>query len=295
MQFLNESPKYRGNSNNGNGSKKQSLIKPENGLFNFAPFCSIMSDNSTAQSPDVLLYVPVASHRRARTPTWSYLFYPGEAYVDLSITLPTAILLSEIQLQPHLPSLASCPSAIAVEIGRDNSKYSTIPLSRPMATVGLTCIKLKLAQPEIATNILLRLYRPRDSSNVGLTQIFILGTTTFMEKPKYDGIVEDDAMVKSSLGWLGILSRCFSVASYSSDTTLSNLVVSAAANYPGFLEACCSLLNISGPAQDIASQNLEHVLLKLGLLSKDFGMRLIDNLLNNTTPQSKKYLLPTQV
>ena len=46
-------------------------------------------------------------HRRARTAAWSYHFYPDEAWVDLTITLPCAILLKEVIIQPHLSSLAS--------------------------------------------------------------------------------------------------------------------------------------------------------------------------------------------
>lgn len=148
-------------STNGNAKKsstQQNQRNQQDGLINFAPFCTISSENDTAQSADVLIVNPVASHRRPRTPAWSYMFYPNESHVDLTITLPTAILLKEIQLQPHSPTLASCPSAVAVEVSRDYG-LGPIPFGQPLTTTGMTCIRLKLSKPEIATSIVLRLYR----------------------------------------------------------------------------------------------------------------------------------------
>lgn len=46
-------------------------------------------------------------HRRARSAAWSYIFLPEEAWCDLTIHLPAAVLLKEIHIQPHLASLAS--------------------------------------------------------------------------------------------------------------------------------------------------------------------------------------------
>ncbi|XP_059612083.1 baculoviral IAP repeat-containing protein 6 [Phlebotomus argentipes] len=278
-------------SSNGTKKSTQANVKSVDGLINFAPFCSISSDISTAQQADVLIQIPTPSHRRARTAAWNYMFYPNESYVDLTITFPTAVLLYEIQLQPHLLSLASCPYAVAVEITRDNS-MPPIPISQPMPTVGLTCIRLKLNQPEIATSIVLRLYRPRDSSNIGLTQISIYGTTTFSDINKSamlgDQLMDEENLAKSSLGWLRVLARCFSVATFKTEDNISNAVISAAANFPDFLEACCSLLNVAPQTSTIALQNLETVLLKLGLYNKDLGLRLINILLKNTVPQCLK-------
>lgn len=154
MQHLSKSQ----NMQSMNVSKKPTTTKNEDGLINFAPYCTITSENPSAQPADVLIQGPIASHRRARTPAWSYLFYPHESHVDLTMTLPTAILLKEIQLQPHLSTLASCPSAVAIEITRD-ANLGPIPITQPISTVGLTCIRLKFANPEIATNIVIRLYR----------------------------------------------------------------------------------------------------------------------------------------
>lgn len=150
---------------NGNGKKTSSSSSSaqsqrhfQDGLINFAPFCTISAEHDTAHSADILIMNPVASHRRPRTPAWSYMFYPNESHVDLTITLPTAILLKEVQLQPHAPTLASCPFAVALEISRDYG-LGPIPVGPPLTTTGMTCIRLKLAKPEIATSVVLRLYR----------------------------------------------------------------------------------------------------------------------------------------
>lgn len=89
-------------------SKKSanSLESYEDGLLNFAPLGTISWSNPTAQPADVLIQ-SAAPHRRARTAAWSYHFYPDEAWVDLTITLPCAILLREVELHPHLTALAS--------------------------------------------------------------------------------------------------------------------------------------------------------------------------------------------
>jgi len=67
---------------------------------------TISSSSPSAGPPDVLIQGS-PPHRRARTAAWSYHFYPDEAWVDLTITLPCAILLKEVIIQPHLSSLAS--------------------------------------------------------------------------------------------------------------------------------------------------------------------------------------------
>ncbi|XP_055907013.1 baculoviral IAP repeat-containing protein 6 isoform X1 [Eupeodes corollae] len=296
MQHMTKNTKLKlhNNSSNGNAKKctSQQNQRNQDGLINFAPFCSISSENDTAQSADVLILTPIASHRRPRTPAWSYMFYPNESHVDLTITLPTAILLKEIQLQPHAPTLVSCPSAVAVEISRDYG-LGPIPFGQPLTTTGMTCIRLKLSKPEIATSIVLRLYRPKDSSNIGLTQIAILGNTIFSTGSNAFGYgpdsgVDDDSLAKTSVGWIRILARCYTVAAIMSENKLSKDVVGASSEYPGFLESCCSLMNIMPLIPNSALQNLETVLLKLGSYSRDLCLALIRILLWGTTPQIYK-------
>lgn len=67
---------------------------------------SITSSSPTAQPAEVLLQA-TPPHRRARSAAWSYIFLPEEAWCDLTIHLPAAVLLKEIHIQPHLASLAS--------------------------------------------------------------------------------------------------------------------------------------------------------------------------------------------
>ncbi|XP_064535866.1 baculoviral IAP repeat-containing protein 6 isoform X5 [Drosophila montana] len=282
------------------------------GLINFAPFSHIVSENDAAQSAEMLISNPNATHRRPRSPAWSYMFYPNETHVDLTITLPTAILLKEVQLVPHTSSLASCPSAVALELSRDYG-VGSIPVGAPMATTGLTCIRLKLAKAEVATSIVLRLYKPKDCGNVGLVQIAVLGQTIFGNRMQglrsqgafgesfvacsaplssatlsamdVDALPEDDAFAKTSIGWVRILSRCFHVAALQPDSKLADLIASYPAAYPGFLEACCSLLNIMPMIPSFAQQHLETILIKLGAYNHELSLQLLRTLLWHTTPQ----------
>lgn len=310
MQFLTKSPmasamqSAAGGGAGGSGTKKPVPLIPStvvgaslsgatgmkstDGLINFAPFCTISSDTSRLQQTDVLIQVPIASHRRARTAAWNYLFYQNQSYVDLTITFPTAVLVKEVQLLPHFPSLASCPFAVAVELTRD-SGLPPMPMSQPMSTVGLTCIKLTFAEAEIATSMVLRLYRPRDSSTIGLTQISIYGTTTFGDVNKMNveqREEEEENLTKWNMAWLKILEGCFNVACGDPENDVSPAVIRAASNYPQFLETCCAMLNTnqSSPA---ALQYVETVLLKMGLYSKEVGLQLIGNLLKDSIPQRK--------
>lgn len=117
----------------------------------------------------------------------------------------------------------------------------------------------------------------------------MLGTTVFSKTSPNDLLPNDEeSTAKTSLGWLRILHRCFSVATFNpNNEQLRNSVIDSAAEYPGFLEACCSLLNVVGGSPSVALQNTETVLLKLGLHSKELGLKLINNLLMNTIPQRK--------
>jgi len=153
----NSSSKKGSASGSGSGTS-QSQRNSQEGLINFSPFCTISSENDTAQSPEMLILNPMGTHRRQRSPAWSYMFYPNESHADLTVMLPTAVLLKEIQIQPHTPTLASCPSAVAIEVSRDYSA-TPIPIAPPIATTGLTCIRLKFPKAEIATQVVLRLYR----------------------------------------------------------------------------------------------------------------------------------------
>jgi len=76
--------------------------------------------------------------------------------------------------------LAACPSAVMVEVSRERSNM-TLPMGPPVQCGGLSNISIQLTQPEVAHTVLLRLFKPKDSNNLGLSQIRLLGSTTFSE------------------------------------------------------------------------------------------------------------------
>lgn len=135
MKFLDSGP---GKAADGNLKARVMTSEPDNaeGLHNFAPLGifnllllafaqyqsiiffwilnvfiwffpgTITSSSPTAQPAEVLLQA-TPPHRRARSAAWSYIFLPEEAWCDLTIHLPAAVLLKELHIQPHLASLAS--------------------------------------------------------------------------------------------------------------------------------------------------------------------------------------------
>ena len=60
----------------------------------------------SAQPAEVLLQSQ-PQNRRARTAAWAYHFYPDEQWVELTVTLPAAVMVREVHLQPHYASLSS--------------------------------------------------------------------------------------------------------------------------------------------------------------------------------------------
>ncbi|GAB6020665.1 hypothetical protein CHUAL_003335 [Chamberlinius hualienensis] len=253
-----------------------------NGLINFAPMGVITLKDPTIQPADILLQ-PTAPHRRARTPAWSYHFYPDESYVELTITLPCAVLLKEVRIQPHLTSLASCPSAVSIEISSDGvSRHN--PLCPPRSASGLTFIILQLVQPEIATSVIIRLYKPRDSANIGLSQILLLGTSTFgdvdagnrsFENAANLTVPTEESVAKSSVGWLRLLHHCLVQLT---NPEIIKATCSVAASVDGVLQMCCSLLLT--PTPDLYTPHVEVVLLHLGRLNSAVGLQIINTLLH---------------
>lgn len=283
------------NSNNGNKSdatlsysatsfsKKVQQASMENAeaLVNFAPLGSIRCHSGTAQPADVLIQSTVAPHRRARTPQWCYHFYPDETHTDLTIKLPCAVLLREVQLQPHVSSLSTCPSAVALEVSNGNPDH-LVPASPPLATSGMTFIRLHLPVPEVVTHVLLRLYKPRDASNIGLSQIRLLGTSAFggvVKQSTSNDVSEEEAFSKFSLGWLRLLHHCFILPQNNSD--LEKSTVAAAASIPDLLVTCCGLLLVPTHIPALYLPNLERVLCKLSLHDRQSGLSAIRILLDS--------------
>ncbi|KAK9728572.1 Inhibitor of Apoptosis domain [Popillia japonica] len=206
---------------------QQACLENNLSLVNFAPYGSIRCQSGTAHPADVLIQGGTATHRRARTPQWSYHFYPEEAHTELTLQLPSAVLLREVHLQPHLSALATCPSAVALEVSADGPSR-LVPACPPLPTSGMTFIRLHLPVPEVVNCIQLRLYKPRDANNIGLSQIRLLGTSAFGGNVKQQilDLSEDESHCKYSLGWLRLLHHCFTL---SNDEELGKHVVASAA------------------------------------------------------------------
>ncbi|KFV06238.1 Baculoviral IAP repeat-containing protein 6, partial [Pterocles gutturalis] len=274
MKFLDSGPTKATDS-----SLKARVLasEPDNaeGIHNFAPLGSITSSSPTAQPAEVLLQA-TPPHRRARSAAWSYIFLPEEAWCDLTIHLPAAVLLKEIHIQPHLASLATCPSSVSVEISADG--VNMLPLSTPVITSGLTYIKIQLVKAEVASAVCLRLHRPRDASTLGLSQIKLLGLTAFGSTSSATVsnpfLPSEDQVSKTSIGWLRLLHHCLTHIS-----DLEGMMASAAAPTANLLQTCAALL--MSPYCGMHSPNIEAVLVKIGLQSTRIGLKLIDILLRN--------------
>ncbi|XP_039995720.1 baculoviral IAP repeat-containing protein 6 [Xiphias gladius] len=274
MKFLDSGP---GKAADGNLKARVMTSEPDNaeGLHNFAPLGTITSSSPTAQPAEVLLQA-TPPHRRARSAAWSYIFLPEEAWCDLTIHLPAAVLLKELHIQPHLASLATCPSSVSVEISADG--VNMLPLSSPVITSGLTYIKIQLVKAEVASAVCLRLHRPRDASTLGLSQIKLLGLTAFGNTSSATVnnpfLPSEDQVSKTSIGWLRLLHHCLTHVS-----DLEAMMASAAAPTANLLQTCAALL--MSPYCGMHSPNIEAVLVKIGLQSTRIGLKLIDILLRN--------------
>nr|XP_033791570.1 baculoviral IAP repeat-containing protein 6 isoform X2 [Geotrypetes seraphini] len=274
MKFLDSGP-----SKTADSSLKTRVLtsEPDNteGIHNFAPLGTITSSSPTAQPAEVLLQA-TPPHRRARSAAWSYIFLPEEAWCDLTVHLPAAVLLKEIHIQPHLASLATCPSSISVEISADG--VNMLPLSMPVITSGLTYIKIQLVKAEVASAVCLRLHRPRDASTLGLSQIKLLGLTAFGSTSSATVnnpfLPSEDQVSKTSIGWLRLLHHCLTHIS-----DLEGMMARAAAPTANLLQTCAALL--MSPYCGMHSPNIEAVLVKIGLQSTRIGLKLIDILLRN--------------
>jgi hypothetical protein len=75
-------------------------------------------------------------------------------------------------------NISACPSAVAIEISREPGS-AMFPVCSPINTSCLTFVSLRLPVPQVAGSVLIRLYKPKDSSNIGLSQIRLLGSTSF--------------------------------------------------------------------------------------------------------------------
>ena len=87
------------------GSRKLDSEGPDQ-LVNFAPLGTISSSCPKTMAADMLIG-SATPHRRARTAAFVYHYLPGEAWMDLTVSLPCSVVLREVHIQPHVTSLAS--------------------------------------------------------------------------------------------------------------------------------------------------------------------------------------------
>lgn len=247
------------------------LKEEENGLKNLAPLCRITSSSKNNAEALLLSNPP---HRRARSATWTYHFSPGEVWVDLTLQLPFAALLYQVNIVPHAISLSTSPYLVALETALDSN--NVLPLCEPLHSAGMSTIKLKLDSPTVVTSVTIRLHRPLDNSSIGLSQVLLLGTPAFL-RIKND--IGDGSNRKSGAAWLKLLHHCLV-----SSPELSNDVISCVQNFSeenrNFVQSCTALtLNNSC---GIYGDALEEVLLKLGSCEENLSKRVLECILNFT-------------
>ncbi|CAG9813689.1 unnamed protein product [Phaedon cochleariae] len=261
-------------------SKKilQASMENKMSLINFAPYCTISCESSTAQPADGLIqFVSGVTHRRARTPLWSYHFYPEENHTELMLRLPSAVLLKEVQLQPHAGGLSTCPSFVALEVSAYGPSRLT-PACLPLPTSGLTYIRLHLPVPRVADCVLIRLYKPRDANSIGLLQVRLLGSYAFGGGAAQSVDVEDEAHCRHSLGWLRLMHHCFGSAT---EEGLRRRMVEGASRVPDLLTTCCGLLLVPSHILPVYLPCLEKVLRELALYSPENGFHTMRVLLDS--------------
>ncbi|KOB77780.1 Survivin-1 [Operophtera brumata] len=173
MNYLKLPPQLINMSTPAGKKSQPAIVETVNGLFNIAPLCTISCGNPTAQAADVLLEGGgtatsgrgACAARRVRAAAWSYHFFSADdASLALTLTLPYAVRLHEFV------------RAVGVEAGCGGT---LAPLGAPQDTSGMTFIRLVIARPVVATTVQLRLYKPRDSSNMGLLQLRLLAAPAF--------------------------------------------------------------------------------------------------------------------
>ncbi|KAK6180714.1 hypothetical protein SNE40_008714 [Patella caerulea] len=264
------------------GSKNPKLDSAESdssidGMQNFAPLGQISSSSPTASPAEVLIQA-APPHRRARSAAWSYHFYPDEAWIDLTIQLPFAILLREVQIQPHA-SLSTCPSFVSLEISHDGAMVT--PMCPPMMTSSLAYIKLQLVKPEVMSTITIRLHKARDSMTIGLAQVALMGHSAFGSTVSTvnNNPQTEDSTSKSSVLWVRLLHHCLSMSGNEEGAAV------AASQTPYLLQTCVSLL--VSPSACLYNSKIEAVLLKIGLLSTELGLQLINFILREPFRQNR--------
>ncbi|EJD76030.1 ubiquitin-conjugating enzyme family protein [Loa loa] len=149
----------------------------DDGLYNYAPFCTISSEQAPNVCGQLLSLIAVAAPRRTRSANWSYHFNEGGGdWFDITLNLPYHIVLHEVQIRPHLPALSTAPAAVQVELCSETSLTQWCNLGAPLSTTGFSKIRISTYSYKLPV-IAVRLYfkKPPDSTNLSLSQILLLG------------------------------------------------------------------------------------------------------------------------
>ncbi|KAM3721402.1 Baculoviral IAP repeat-containing protein [Dirofilaria immitis] len=157
-------------------SKLQTDVR-DDGLYNYAPFCTISSEQTPNVSGQLLSLISVAAPRRTRSANWSYHFNEDSGeWFDIILNLPYHINLHEIQIRPHVPALSTAPAAVQVELCSEASLTQWYSLGTPFSTIGYSKIRISTDSYKLPV-IAVRLYfkKPPDSTNLSLSQILLLG------------------------------------------------------------------------------------------------------------------------
>ena len=157
------------------------------------------------------------------------------------------------------------------------------PVGAVLSATGLTTIAFKLESPQVAALVLLRLYKPRDSSNIGLAQIRILGSLALPSSDQQaSGSGPASGQHQPGLTWLCILHHCLSVAEKDENVELMASLRQTAGSLerPGMVERCCGLLNahFTSPRAGILAdvvQMASDILLHLGRHSSTLANQFI--------------------
>ncbi|KAL3998353.1 Ubiquitin-conjugating enzyme family protein [Acanthocheilonema viteae] len=176
-QLASLSAQVAGSNDYGWQAPKLQTDVQDDGLYNYAPLCTISSEQTPNVSGQLLSLIAVTAARRTRSANWSYQFNEGGGeWFDITLNLPYHIVLHEIQIRPHVPALSTAPAAVQVELCSETSLTQWCNLGAPLSTTGYSKIRISTDSYKLPV-IAVRLYfkKPPDSTNLSLSQILLLG------------------------------------------------------------------------------------------------------------------------
>ncbi|VDK73717.1 unnamed protein product [Litomosoides sigmodontis] len=177
-QLASLSAQVAGSSDYGWQASKFQTNVQDDGLYNYAPLCTISSEQTPNINGQLLSLIAVTAPRRTRSANWSYHFNEGSSceWLDITLNLPHHIVLHEVQIRPHVPVLSTAPAAVQVELCSETSLTQWCSLGAPLSTAGYSKIRISTDSYKLPI-IAVRLHfkKPPDSTNLSLSQILLLG------------------------------------------------------------------------------------------------------------------------